>query len=90
MLVTGIQASGKSTIAHLLAGRLPKSVHVRGDLFRRMIINGRADMPPILPAKPSGSSAFGTSSPPRSATPTSRPGLPSSSRTSSSASTWPK
>jgi cytidylate kinase len=46
ILVTGIQASGKSTIAQLLAERLPQSVHVRGDLFRRMIINGRADMTP--------------------------------------------
>ena len=44
--MTGIQAAGKSTIAQLLAERLPKSVHVRGDLFRRMIINGRADMTP--------------------------------------------
>jgi chloramphenicol 3-O-phosphotransferase len=44
--VTGIQAAGKSTIAQLLAERLPQSVHVRGDLFRRMIINGRADMTP--------------------------------------------
>ena len=46
ILVTGIQAAGKSTIAQLLAERLPRSVHVRGDLFRRMIINGRADMTP--------------------------------------------
>jgi chloramphenicol 3-O-phosphotransferase len=46
ILVTGIQAAGKSTIAQLLAERLPSSVHVRGDLFRRMIINGRADMTP--------------------------------------------
>jgi cytidylate kinase len=46
MLVTGIQAAGKSTVAQLLAERLPHSVHVRGDLFRRMIINGRADMTP--------------------------------------------
>jgi chloramphenicol 3-O-phosphotransferase len=46
ILVTGIQASGKSTIAQLLAERLPQSVHVRGDLFRRMIVNGRADMTP--------------------------------------------
>jgi cytidylate kinase len=46
ILVTGIQAAGKSTIAQLLAERLPLSVHVRGDLFRRMIINGRADMTP--------------------------------------------
>jgi len=44
--VTGIQAAGKSTIAQLLTERLPQSVHVRGDLFRRMIINGRADMTP--------------------------------------------
>jgi chloramphenicol 3-O-phosphotransferase len=46
ILITGIQAAGKSTIAKLLAERLPQSVHVRGDLFRRMIINGRADMTP--------------------------------------------
>jgi chloramphenicol 3-O-phosphotransferase len=46
ILITGVQAAGKSTIAQLLAERLPQSVHVRGDLFRRMIINGRADMTP--------------------------------------------
>jgi chloramphenicol 3-O-phosphotransferase len=46
ILLTGIQAAGKSTIAQLLAERLPRSVHVRGDLFRRMIINGRANMTP--------------------------------------------
>lgn len=46
VLITGIQAAGKSTIAQLLAERLPRSVHVRGDLFRRMVINGRADMTP--------------------------------------------
>ncbi|MGH3898758.1 MAG: hypothetical protein ACRDTA_11005, partial [Pseudonocardiaceae bacterium] len=36
----------KSTIAQMLAERLPRSVHVRGDLFRRMLVNGRADMLP--------------------------------------------
>jgi chloramphenicol 3-O-phosphotransferase len=46
ILISGIQAAGKSTIAQLLAERLPRSVHVRGDLFRRMVINGRADMTP--------------------------------------------
>lgn len=46
ILITGIQAAGKSTIAQLLAERLPRSVHVRGDLFRRMVINGREDMTP--------------------------------------------
>jgi chloramphenicol 3-O-phosphotransferase len=47
-LVTGIQAAGKSTVAQLLAERLPRSVHVRGDLFRRMIVNGRVDITPEL------------------------------------------
>lgn len=46
ILITGIQASGKSTVAQLLAESLPRSVHVRGDLFRRLIVNGRADMTP--------------------------------------------
>lgn len=44
VLITGIQAAGKSTVAQMLAERLPRSVHLRGDLFRRMVINGRADM----------------------------------------------
>ena len=46
ILITGIQAAGKSTVAQLLAERIPRSVHLRGDLFRRMIVNGRADMTP--------------------------------------------
>jgi adenylylsulfate kinase-like enzyme len=41
-LVTGIMASGKSTIAQALAERLPRSAHVRGDTFRRFIVRGRA------------------------------------------------
>ncbi|MFG7946042.1 AAA family ATPase [Streptomyces cacaoi] len=43
-LVTGIPAAGKSTVAQLLAERLPRSVHVRGDVFRRMVVSGRAEM----------------------------------------------
>jgi len=46
--VTGVMASGKSTVAALLAERMPRSVHVRGDLFRRMIVNGRAPVEPGL------------------------------------------
>nr|WP_281416201.1 AAA family ATPase [Deinococcus aestuarii] len=41
-----MMASGKSTVAQALAERLPRSVHVRGDLFRRMIVSGRVDMTP--------------------------------------------
>jgi chloramphenicol 3-O-phosphotransferase len=46
IVITGAMAAGKSTVAELLAHRLPKSVHVRGDAFRKMVINGRADMTP--------------------------------------------
>jgi len=49
ILVTGIQAAGKSTVAQALAERLERSVHVRGDLFRRMVVNGRVDMGPADP-----------------------------------------
>jgi predicted kinase len=37
-------ASGKSTVAQRLAERLPRCVHLRGDVFRRMIVSGRAEM----------------------------------------------
>lgn len=43
-LITGAMAAGKSTVAQALAKRLPHSVHVRGDVFRRMIVSGRAEM----------------------------------------------
>ncbi len=45
-LVTGIMASGKSTVAQLLAEKLNRGVHLRGDSFRRMIVNGREDYMP--------------------------------------------
>ncbi|MFG2056197.1 AAA family ATPase [Micromonospora sp. NPDC048930] len=44
VLISGIMAAGKSTVAELLARRLPRSVHLRGDVFRRMIVGGRAEM----------------------------------------------
>lgn len=46
IVITGIMASGKSTVAQLLAERLDKSVHLRGDLFRRMIVNDRKEVEP--------------------------------------------
>jgi len=39
-------ASGKSTVAELLAQRFDRSVHLRGDLFRRMIVRGREEILP--------------------------------------------
>lgn len=50
-IITGAMAAGKSTIAQLLAERLAKSVHLRGDVFRRMIVNGAAEMGPVLSAE---------------------------------------
>jgi chloramphenicol 3-O-phosphotransferase len=46
IVITGAMAAGKSTVAELLALRLPASVHIRGDVFRKMVVNGRADMTP--------------------------------------------
>ncbi|KUL51454.1 phosphotransferase [Streptomyces sp. NRRL F-4489] len=46
VVITGIQAAGKSTVAQALAERLPRSVHLRGDGFRRNIVGGRAAMTP--------------------------------------------
>lgn len=44
VLITGISAAGKSTVAELLARRFPRGAHVRGDAFRRMIVAGRHEM----------------------------------------------
>ncbi|GIF67265.1 hypothetical protein Ais01nite_53000 [Asanoa ishikariensis] len=51
ILLTGIQAAGKSTVAQALAERLPRSAHVRGDVFRRMVVSGRAEMSPVPSAE---------------------------------------
>ncbi|MCX4881112.1 MULTISPECIES: AAA family ATPase [unclassified Streptomyces] len=46
VLITGVMAAGKSTVAQALAETLPRAAHVRGDLFRRMIVSGREDYVP--------------------------------------------
>ena len=51
ILITGTMAAGKSSVAQALAERLPKSVHLRGDVFRRMIVGGRAEMTVQLSAE---------------------------------------
>jgi len=45
-LITGPSASGKSTVARLLAERFERGVHLEGDLFRRSIVAGRREMTP--------------------------------------------
>lgn len=44
VVITGVMAAGKSTVAQALAERLPRSAHVRGDAFRRMVVSERADL----------------------------------------------
>ncbi|QUH01357.1 AAA family ATPase [Saccharopolyspora erythraea] len=44
LLLTGIQAAGKSTVAQGVAERLTRSAHVRGDVYRRMVVGGREEM----------------------------------------------
>lgn len=46
VVITGVMAAGKSTVAQLLAERLPRAVHVRGDVFRRMVVSGRREHVP--------------------------------------------
>ena len=43
-LITGPMAAGKSTVAQALAERFERSVHLRGDSFRRAIVQGRVDI----------------------------------------------
>ena len=46
IVITGIMASGKSTVAQLLSEQLNPSVHLRGDIFRKMIVNNRQEVQP--------------------------------------------
>lgn len=49
-VVTGAMASGKSTVAQALSERFERSVHLRGDIFRKMIVHGAVEMGPDLDA----------------------------------------
>jgi cytidylate kinase len=44
VLITGIPAAGKSTVSDLLARRFERGVHVKGDIYRRMVVAGRHEM----------------------------------------------
>ena len=45
-LITGPSAAGKTTVARLLARRFRRGVHPEGDVFRRSVVSGRAEMTP--------------------------------------------
>jgi len=55
IVVTGIMAAGKSTIAHLLAQRFERGVHVEADVLQRMIVSGGAWV--SQPGEPAGEEA---------------------------------
>jgi hypothetical protein len=44
VLVIGVQASGKSTIGRLLAGRFQRGAFIEGDQLWQMVVAGRQDM----------------------------------------------
>jgi chloramphenicol 3-O-phosphotransferase len=45
-VITGIMAAGKSAVAERLACRFDRGVHVRGDVYRRMIRSGQVAADP--------------------------------------------
>ena len=45
-VISGVPASGKTTVGRLLAARLDRAVCVPGDAIRAMVVSGRADMRP--------------------------------------------
>lgn len=55
IIVTGIQAAGKSTVARLLAGRFARGAHVEGDALHHMIVSG--DESVQEPDEPQGEAA---------------------------------
>ena len=55
IVVTGMMASGKSTIARLLAQRFVRGVHIEADVLQRMIVSGGAWV--SQPGEPDGEAA---------------------------------
>jgi adenylylsulfate kinase-like enzyme len=88
IVITGIMASGKSTVAELLVRRFPRSVHLRGDLFRRLIVNGRVPIRPGFPDDDALQLRLRHRLTAQAADTYAREGSPSLFRTSSLASSW--
>ena len=54
IVITGIMAAGKSTIARLLAQRFPRGVHIEADVLQHMIVSGGAWVSQNSPDNPQG------------------------------------
>lgn len=63
VLSTGVMAAGRSTVAQTPAERLPRAAHVRGNVFRRMIVSGRVEYEPEAAGTDSGEAADGGEGP---------------------------
>lgn len=48
-VITGVTASGKTTVGHALAARLSRSVHIDGDWVQQLVVSGAEpmDLPPL-------------------------------------------
>jgi gluconate kinase len=44
VLITGIQASGKTTVGRMLAARFRRAAYIEGDVLWQMVVAGRVDM----------------------------------------------
>lgn len=50
IVITGAQAAGRATVGYAVAARLPRAVHVDGDVVSAMVVSG--GVPMTLPAPP--------------------------------------
>jgi len=50
IVITGAQAAGRAAIGYAVAARLPRAVHVDGDVVSAMVVSG--GVPMTLPAPP--------------------------------------
>lgn len=55
IVITGVMAAGKSTVARRLAGRFARGVHIEADALHRLIVSGRASV--RAPGTPRGEAA---------------------------------